>query len=115
MTFDQMIRETLMEMLHNDESVKKYMIGMIKDVLENDTEFQGALGATVNEMVTLEVEQTATESDWVSAKVVTETVESALQEYDFTSIVADLSLTDADEVERMIDRALDSLSVEITR
>ena len=51
----------------------------------------------------------------MSAKVVTETVESALQEYDFTSVVNDLSLTDSDEVERMIDRALDGLSVEISR
>ena len=115
MTFDQMIRETLLEMLRYDSDVKKQMICMIKDVLTTDPEFQGAIGTTVNEMVAIEIEKMATESDWVSAKVVTDAVESAMQEYDFTSVVNDLSLTDSDEVERMIDRAFDNLSVEISR
>jgi hypothetical protein len=115
MTFDQMIRETMLEMLRHDPEVKRRMTEMIIDVVTDSPDIQQLLGATVAEAVEMSVERNATENKWVGMRELDKAVELALDSYDFESMLNDWGAVTSMTVDEMIDSALDNLSVEISR
>jgi hypothetical protein len=115
MTFDQMIRETMLEMLRHDPEIKKRMTEMIVDVVTDSPDIQQLLGATITEAVEMSVERNASDNKWIGMRDVEKAVESALECYDFDSMLNEWGAVTDHTVERLIDNALDTLSVEISR
>jgi hypothetical protein len=115
MTFDQMIRETVLEMLRHDSEIKRRMTEMIIDVVTDSPDIQQLLGTTVAEAVEMSVERNASENKWIGMRDVEKAVESALECYDFDSAFNEWGAVTSVTVDEMIDSALDNLSVEISR
>jgi len=119
MTFDQMIRETVLEMLRHDPEVKRRMtemiIDVVTDVVTDSPDIQQLLGATVAEAVEMSVERNASENKWIGMRDVEKAVESALDSYDFDGVLNEWGAVTSVTVDEMIDSALDNLSVEISR
>lgn len=68
MTFDQMIRETMLEMLRYDPEVKKQMTDLITDSLNIEQDVERI------------VEKYAYENQWVSSQDLEDTIDSRIDE-----------------------------------
>jgi hypothetical protein len=94
MTFNLLVKEVILEAVRYDIDIRKAIMDLVISEFKDNPRMA---------------------DEFVTKETVEDVVEHTLDKVDFADLFRNMGGVDSDEVERMIDSALDNLTVEISR